>query len=796
MKFCVSWLKDYLDFEASNEDLAEKLTQIGLEIEELDDVAKSYENFRVAKVVECVKHENSDKLSICKVENYKGELLQIVCGAKNVRAGLKIALAEIGSVIPSNQMVIKRAKVAGVESCGMICSAAELLLGEDGDGIIEIDDVYEVGTLISDIYGLNDAVLDVNITPNRGDCLGVYGIARDLAAAGFGSLRQLQDVTVEASFSGEVDARVDAKAACDYALFRRIQNVKNCESPDWLRYRLEKIGVNSISAIVDITNYVMYCLNRPMHAYDASRVSGAIRVDFAKNGEKFLSLNDLEYNLDENILTIRDEEKVLAVAGVIGSKDSGCDLETKDVILESAFFDKDVVADAGRRLNILSDSRYRFERGVDYQTCRYGIELATALILEICGGDAGNVKEVKSADFDGSLRVVDFDLKKVEKLIGVEIEGAESIAILQNLGFGVESVGADTLRVTIPSFRSDIDGVADLVEEIVRIYGYDKIKPRKLDLGYAKPKVNVFDAIRVKFVEGGAVENINWSFCDAKIAKDFTDLKDELFIANPISENLNYMRPNLIIGLLQAYKNNYARGIKDGDFFEIGRVFNGTEENLQNNVVAGILTGKNKDQNHYSDERNFDIFDVKKKVFDVLSLIGIGSESLMLDESNAKSYCHPHRFAEVKLGKNVVAYFAQLHPIIAKKFDIKQEIYIFEILIDNLAQKLLDNFGSVTKKSFEFNDLQPILRDYAFVMDKSQKIGDLIKVISNCDKKLIKKVDIFDIYQGDKVEEGKQSVALRVEIQPLQKSLTGQEIEEISAKIVSDVSSRLNAVLR
>lgn len=796
MKFCVSWLKDYLDFDASNEDLTNKLTQIGLEVEEIDDAAKVYENFKVAKITQTVKHENSDKLSICAVENNKGETLQIVCGAKNVRNGLKIALAPIGSVIPVNKMVIKKAKVAGVESHGMICSAAELLLGADSDGIIEIDDRYEVGTLIADIYGINDAIIDVNITPNRGDCLGVYGIARDLAASGFGVLKNVRDVKIDPSFAGDISANISAKEGCDYALFREVRGVKNCNSPAWLKNRLEKIGVNSISAIVDVTNYVMYCLNRPMHAYDSNKIQGNIVIDFSKKGEKFTSLNDLQYGLDEGILAIKDDEKILAIAGVIGSKDSGCEIDTQNIILESAFFTKNIVADSGRRLNILSDSRYRFERGVDYKTCRQGIEFASALILEICGGEVADIKEAKVDNFDESLKVIDLDLAKVKKLIGIDVEIFKSCEILQNLGFGIENLGENKLKVVIPSFRSDIDGDADLIEEIVRIYGYEKIESAKLDLDFEKPKANIFDAIRSNLIAGGMVENINWSFCDSKIAEDFTEINEELLISNPISESLNYMRPNLIIGLLQSYKKNYARGFQDGSFFEIGRAFSGVEENLQHNVVAGIFSGKNQDQSHYGDNRDFDIFDAKKKIFDIVSILGIKGDNLILDESNPKKYCHPYKFANLKLGKNIIAYFAELHPTIAKKFDIKGNVYIFEIFVDNLAKKLIENFGSVQKKSFEFNDLQPIYRDYAFVLDREQKIGDLIKVISGCDKKLIKKVDIFDIYQGENVSEDKKSVALRVKIQPNDKSLASEEIDQISNKIISEVFSKLSAVIR
>lgn len=795
MKFTQSWLEEYIQFDATTAQLIEKLTAIGLEVEEYEDYAASYADFRVAKVIDAVKHENSDKLSICKVENHKGDILQIVCGAKNVRAGIKIALAPIGSIIPANKMVIKKAKVAGVESHGMICSASELLVGEDGDGIIEIDDKYEVGTLISEIYGLNDAIIDVNITPNRGDCLGVYGVARDLAAAGFGKLISPEIKTVESKFAPDFNAKIAANKGCEMALFRKIKDVKNCQSPDWLKNKLEKVGINSISAIVDITNYVMMVLNRPMHAYDGAKISGDINIRFAQDGEKFLSLNDIDYELNEEILTISDDKNILAIAGVIGSKDSGCSEETNDIILESAFFTPDEVANSGRVLNILSDSRYRFERGVDYKTCQQGIDLATSLILEICGGSAGEILSVESQNFDKNLRQITFNFNNVKKLIGIDIEESYAVAILSNLGFVAEKT-VENYIITIPSHRSDVAGEADIIEEIVRIYGYDKIKAEKISLVAKKNDRNFYDEVRSHLVAAGLVENINYSFCDSKFAAEFTDIKEELFIANPIAENLDYMRPNLVIGLLQSYKKNYLRGNQDVANFEIGRVFNGVDKKLQNNVVAGLFAGKNLSKSHYNIDRDQDIFDAKEKLLDLVEILGVKPENLIIDDSNPYCYCHPHRFASFKLGKMVVAYVAQIHPKITKSLGIKKEVYIFEIFIDQFAPKLLENFAKVSKKSFISNDLQPVYRDYAFVIDKDSKTGDLIKIIKNCDKKLINNVEIFDIYQGDNLEQGKKSIALRVKIQPQGNSLTTEQIDQISDNIIKQVEAKISGKIR
>ena len=795
MKFSVSWLKDYLEFEASLPEICAKLTSIGLEVENLEDEARDLAVFAVAKIVEAKKHENSDKLSVCKVETVSGEILQIVCGAKNARSGIKVALAPIGAVIPTNKMVIKKAKIAGVESCGMLCSASELGLGIDGEGIIEIDEKWPLGAKIAQIYGKNNAIIEINVTPNRGDCLGVYGVARDLAASGFGVLKELQIKKNLGGNSAKIDAKISADDACGLVSFRVIKGIKNCESPAWLKEKLASIGQNSISAVVDVTNYVMFCLNRPMHAYDASKIKGCVDIRFARNGEKFMSLKKEEYVLDDKILVVGDDENLLGIAGVIGSLDSSCDLKTVDILLEAAFFDKAAVALSGRKLNILSDARYRFERGVDHKTCSAGIDLATSLILEICGGEVGEVVQVKSKNFNDSPREIEFDLEKIYKITGVEVSPIKALEILNNLGFVCEEKSKQKFLVKIPSHRSDVEASVDLVEEVVRIYGYDKIVPQKPEIIPAKFTTDVFDNVRKNLLASSMVENINWSFCDSNLVKEFGEIKENLTLANPISEQLNHMRPNLVVGLLQSYQKNYLRGFVDLSSFEIGKVFLGSSQDEQKQMIAGLRAGKNKEQNHYNDSRDFDVFDVKKDVYDCLEVFGLKPSSLHLSAENAPKYYHPHRFGALKLGKNIVGYFGELHPKIAKIFDLKTNVNIFEIFSDNLPKTVFET-KSVQKKSFEMSDLQVIWRDFAFLLDQNQKIGDLTKTIENCDKILIKQVDIFDIYQGKNIEEGKKSVALRVMIQPVEKSLTGEEIDVIGKKIIDSVALEHKATLR
>jgi len=785
MKLTFSWLKEYLQTAASLDEICTKLTSSGLEVESVEDKAKTLAPFAVAKIIDAKPHENSTKLQICSVEVGASAPIQIICGAANARSGLKVAYAPIGSVIPANGMVIKKAKIAGVESNGMLCSARELGLGNEDAGIIEIDEKWPIGTKITEVFSLNDAVIEINVTPNRGDCLGIYGIARDLAASGIGTLQIPQIKKPEAQFSFPLTIKNEAAEACNYAAFRYLKNVKNCESPKWLKEKLNAVGVNSISAIVDITNYVMLVLNRPMHAYDAKKIEEFLEIRFATKDEKFTSLKNEEFILDEKILVISDAKKAVGLAGIIGSSNSSCDLETAEILLESAFFKPSFIANAGRKLNIQSDARHRFERGVDEKTCEEGIDLATQLILEICGGE---ISETKIIGKKSAAKKIEFDLTKIKKLIGVEVFEDRAAQILTELGFKLEKQSAHKLLVQVPSHRHDIFAAEDLVEEVIRIFGYDKITKEILPAASGKIELNFTHKIRSLLASQGMIETINWSFVDSNLVEIFATKNEKLILANPISSELDHMRPTLAIGLIESYKKNVLRNFSNLSLFEIGNAF----PDEQKLMVAGLRAGKNKEQNHFHDERDFDIFDVKKDFFDITEIFGLRAESLQISTSEAPKYYHPHRCATLKLGKNIVGHFGEIHPAIAKKFDLKNRINFFEIFIDALPQTQ----KSSSKKSFTISDLPCVERDFAFLVDKNQAVGNIIKTIANTDKQLIKEVNIFDIFSGKNISEDKKSVALRVKIQPQEKTLTSEEIDAIGKKIIDAVSQTHAATLR
>lgn len=777
MKFTFSGLKEFLDTKSSLDEICAKLTSIGLEVESLEDKAKILAPFSVAKILEAKPHENSAKLKICEVETADSKIpLQIICGAANARAGIKVAYAPIGSIIPANQMVIKKAKIAGVESSGMLCSARELALGNEDSGIIEIDEKWPVGTKVTEVFSLNDALIEINVTPNRGDCLGVYGIARDLAASGIGELKKLEIKKFPAQFSLPIEIKNNAESACSYAAFLCIKNLKNCESPQWLKDKLQAVGMNSISAIVDVTNYVMHILNRPLHAYDASKIEAPLNIRFAKKDEKFISLKNEEYILDEKILVISDAAKPLGVAGVIGSVNSSCELSTTEILLESAFFNPSSISYSGRKLNILSDARHRFERGIDEASCEDGINLAAQLILEICGGE---VSEIKFIGKKSAAKKIDFDFAKIKKLTGVEVSSNKAQEILEKLGF------KGFLEVKIPSHRHDIFSSDDLVEEVVRLIGYDQIKSQPL---IANSLAIAPDKVRNTLVSQGLTEIISWSFVDSNLVEIFGEKNEKLILANPISEELNHMRPSLVIGLLQAYQKNSARNFSDLSLFEIGNVFVG---DAQKPMISGLRAGKNKEQNHYHDQRDFDVFDVKKDFLSIAEISGLRSESLQIASLDAPKYYHPHRSASLKLGKNIVGFFGELHPAIAKKFDIKNRINLFEIFADSLPSQ-----SKSARKGYLQNDLPIVERDFAFLVDRELAVGDLIKTISSVDKQLIKEVSIFDIFSGNNIAVNQKSVALRVRIEPQEKTLTSEEIELITKKIIEAVSKSHNASLR
>jgi len=786
MKFALSTLKEFLETQASLDEICQTLTQIGLEVENCEDKAKNLTNFSVAKIIDAKPHENSNKLKICLVETIDSKTpLQIICGASNARTGIKVAYAPINSIIPSNGMIIKKAKIAGIESNGMLCSARELSLGNEDAGIIEIDEKFAIGTKISEVFGINDAIIEINVTPNRGDCLGVFGIACDLSATKIGTLKNPKISKIPSKFKFDLTILNHAPQHCPFISFRVLKNLKNCQSPEWLVKKLESAGINSISAIVDITNYVMHILNRPMHAYDLNKIGKKISINFSQSDQKFLSLKNSEHKIDEKILTISDENNVISIAGVMGSKHSSCDIETSSILLESAFFSKEIVANNGRSLNILSDSRHRFERGVDYQNCVDGIELATQLFQEICGGEAS---EIFVENHITKSQIINFDFNKFEKLIGIKITEDQAIEILNSLDLKTDR----NFNVEVPSKRHDIFSSEDLVEEILRIHGYKNIQKNILEntQNVFQNFINPLHKARVLLASKGLIETISWSFVDEKIVEFFSEKNPNLILQNPISLELNYLRPTLAIGLITSYKKNYLRNFHNLALFEIGNIFE--TPTSQKTMISGLRAGKNKEQNHYHDERNVDFFDVKKDFFDAVEHFGIKPESLQISGDLPLKYYHPHRFACAKLGKNIVGYFGEIHPAISKFFDLKTRLYIFEIFVESLPVPT----KSTSRKPYQSNDFPIVERDFAFVVDKNLMVGELIKSIQTVDKNLVKEVNIFDIFSGNNIEEGKKSVALRVKIQSSEKTLTSEEIENFSTKIIETLASKFQTKLR
>ena len=797
MKFTLSWLKDYLDFGDSNlKNISQKLTDIGLEVESIDDKSAGLEIFTVAKIIEAKPHPQADNLQICSVDVGEKDLKQIVCGAKNARSGIKVIYAPIGSIIPSNNLKIKKSKIRNIESFGMLCSAAELEVGVDGEGIIEVDDKFNVNDKLTSIYNLSQPVIDINITPNRGDCLGVYGIARDLAGSGFGKLKEPNIKEIKPKSTSKINVKINNEASklCPYFSGYYIKDITNKQSPDWLKEKLEAVDINPINAIVDITNYTMYCLNQPMHAYDADKIKGDIDVRIADNNEKFTSLKEIDYNLHGNELLICDNNQILGLAGIIGGQNSMTLDNTKNIFLEAAFFDGINIAQTGRKQNIISDSRYRFERNIDIKSVKKALDFAANLILDICGGEISKVIEVGSDSHKES--IIEVRISKINKVLNGNFNIDDVIKILSDLKFTIKESSQDKIIVEVPSFRSDIAIEEDLIEEFIRIYGYNNIESQAIDFEQynkidlvGRPALN---KMRHNMCNMGLSEIISWSFIDSNLAKYFTKINQNLLISNAISEEMDYMRPSLLIGLIQAVKKNQARGFTDLSLFEIGRIFEDADALSQPMAVSAIRVGKNRPRNHYKSERDFDVMDIKSDLVGALESLGINFKSVQISTSDLPEIWHPYKSAAIKQGKNIIGYFGEVHPIILKKIAIKSKINAFELMIDKLPKKI----NKIKKKPFIKSDFQVVNRDFAFIFDQDIKISDIIKSVKSADQELITNVGIFDVYQGEKIDLSKKSIAFNVEITPKSTTLSSDDIEKISSNIINVVEDRLSGVLR
>lgn len=797
MKFTLSWLKDHLDTNVSLNEISDKLTAIGLEVESVSDRSKELQPFTVAKILHAEKHPEADKLRVCKVQSDVGEL-QIVCGAPNARAGIFVALAKEGAVIPASGMVIKKTKIRGVESNGMLCSADELSIGGDADGIIELPEA-PIGSSVAKLLGLEDPVIEIAITPNRGDALGVRGIARDLAAAGLGILKPLPDIkNYKGSFNSSISINI-ASSGCHQFIGCTLRGVKNGPSPAWLQQRLQAIGLRPISALVDITNYITFDLGRPLHVYDAKKLHGNIAVRPAKAGERIKALDDKEYTLMGNMIVIADDKAAVAVGGIIGGLETGCSEGTTDVFLEVALFEPDSVAKAGRALQLQTDARYRFERGVDVNFVEPGALHAIRMIKELCGGESSNL--VIAGKIPEWQCTVLFDTGRVKSLGGVAMAASDCKRILSALGFGITDKGT-VLEVAPPSWRSDIESQADLVEEVLRIRGYDHIPPTPLPTTshLMKPASNVAQKragqARRLLASRGFLECCTWSFLPDAQAKLFGGGKAELKLANPISADLDTMRPSMLPNLLEAAKKNKFRGIADLLFCEIGFAYHDASPTGQRMVAAGIRVGHHT---YYVHGEQFetctpplDAFDIKSDALAVLQCLGMSKADITTD---TPSWYHPGRSGALTLGgKVIMGHFGELHPSIVKHYDLEsQPVVAFEIFLDAVPQSAKK---TKTKPALRLSDYQAVTRDFAFIVDEAVTAADIIRTLGKAEKQLVTGVDIFDVYAGKGVDNGKKSVAVNVTLQAMDRTLSDDEITTVSKAIVSSAEKGFGGKLR
>lgn len=804
MKFTLSWLKDHLDTDASLQEITDKLTAIGLELEGVEDPAAALAQFKVAEVISAAPHPDADRLRVLQVQTADHDApLQVVCGAPNARAGMKGVLALPGSYVPALDITLKKSKIRGVESNGMMASERELNLGEDHDGIIDLDAKWEVGTPIADVLGLNDPVIDIAITPNRADCTGVYGVARDLAAAGMGTLKPLAQPEIKASFASPTEIKfnlsADDAAACPHFMGRTIKGVKNGPSPEWLQTRLKAIGLRPISALVDITNYFCMGLCRPLHVFDADKLNGNLQIRMAKKGEELSALNDKDYILDDFMTVVGDDKNALALGGVVGGVESGCTEDTQNVFLECAYFDPLRTAKTGRALQIDSDARYRFERGIDPNFTAHGLDLAAQMIAEICGGEISEITQAGAAP--KVAQSVAYDPDYCEKIIGLAVDADEQKDILNRLGFSIN----DNWQVDAPSWRADVHGKADIVEEIIRIIGYDKIPTTKItrsaaddDEFYSVPSARIRKS-RLALSARGLNETISYAFMNEKLAKAYGSDRNgkaaELRLMRPISEDLVQMRPSILPNLVDAAKRNTDRGHGNIALFEVGPSFGKWLKNDQTLTATALRTGKaaSKHWSSAESDRSVDLYDVKADVEALLNALGFPAANAQVTR-DAPEYFHPGRSGTLRLGKNVLAHFGDLHPSVLQQADFKDAACGFEVFLDNIP--VPKKKAGAAKPLLKLAALQPLARDFAFIADEDLETANLTRAISSVDKQLITNVSIFDIYQGKGVDEGKKSIALSVTLQPQETTLTDAEIEALSKKIIDTAQQKCKAALR
>ncbi len=810
MKFTLSWLKDHLDTDATLDEICTRLTEIGLEVEDVDDKA-AYKPFVIAKVLSAEKHPEADRLKVLSVDAGPdvngGKPLQIVCGAPNARAGLVGALARPGDYVPGIDVTLGVGKIRGVESHGMMCSEKELTMSDNHDGIIDLPADAPIGASFAAYAHLDDPVIEINLTPNRPDCTSIYGIARDLAASGLGTLktRPAPSFAVEGETPVKVTLDLDDEKLCPGFGLRIVRGIKNGPSPKWMQQRLLAIGLRPINALVDITNYMTFDQGRPMHVFDAAKVKGNLTVRRAKDGETVLALDQREYKLGANNVVIADDNGVESIGGIMGGEHSGCDENTVDVLIESALWDPMNIAKSGRGLGIITDARYRFERGVDPEYMIPGIERTTELVLALCGGKPAKAEVVGYKGYQA--KIVDFPYSEVKRLTGLEVSTDESNAILGRLGFKVSGSG-ERVSVAVPSWRPDVDGKADLVEEVMRIHGVDKIKPAPLE-SHAAVNGKILTTLQIRtrtakraLASRGMLEAVTWSFIPEDQAKLFGGGSPALKLANPIAAEMSDMRPSLLPGLLTAAQRNADKGYGDVAIFEVSGTYENDRPEGQRRVAGGIRrgtatmagAGRMWSNAAKGGGKPADVFDAKADALAVIEACGLPMGNIQIEQGGPEWY-HPGRSGTIKMGPKVVlGYFGEFHPSTLEALDVSGALCGFEVYVDAMPEP--KKKATRTKPALELSAFQTAKRDFAFVVDKSVEAGAILKAASGVDRKLITGVNVFDIFEGASLGEGKKSVAIEVQIQPVERTLTDEDFEALTQKIIASVTKFTGGVLR
>jgi phenylalanyl-tRNA synthetase beta chain len=799
MKFTLSWLKDHLDTDASLSQICERLTMIGLEVESLNDKA-GLRPFKIAKVLSAARHPDADKLQVLSVDNGSGTPIQVVCGAPNARAGLTGVLGNPGDFVPGLNVTLGVGKIRGVESFGMMCSESELQLSDSHDGIIELPDDAPVGQSYATWAKLDDPVIEINLTPNRPDCTSIHGIARDLAASGLGTLKTPAIQPIKGNGDCPIKVTIEAPELCPGFALRLVRGVKNGPSPKWMQQRLIAIGLRPINALVDITNYLTFDRGRPLHVFDLAKVSGNLVVRRGREGDEILALDGKTYKIDTENCVISDDNGVESIAGVMGGEHSGCDESTTDVLIESALWAPMNIAKTGRVLGIITDARYRFERGVDPEFMVPGLDLATQMVIDLCGGEASET--VVEGYTKPTNKTVSFPFSDVKRLTGIEVSNDDSTEILTRLGFAVEGKGA-VVDVTVPSWRPDVDGKADLVEEVMRINGVDNIAPQPLAaLGSVNTRMLTTLQVRNRLAKRtlaarGMMEALTWSFISAKQAEAFGGGSAELKLANPIAADMSDMRPSLLPGLITAAQRNADRGFNDVALFEVSGTYENDTPQGQRRVAAGVRRGtagvERQGRSWAGNSASVSVHDAKADALAVLE--ACGAPAGVQIEAGAPGHYHPGRSGVIKLGpKLVLAYFGEFHPKALEALDADGPLCGFEVFVDAISEPKARAVR--TKPRLDLSPFQALKRDFAFVVSKETQAGAILKAAQSADRKLITTTNVFDIFEGPSIGEGKKSVAIEVTIQPQDKTLAEDELDALSKRIVEGVVKATGAVLR